>query len=179
MIGLINFDTKCAGTRSAGNPHAACDVAGAGNGITNIPSRARRGKPRIRTRAFLKATAPRPYGRQSSSQSRASVSERKLSCLTGDPRRSRNTSCMRPRPKSIPAENTKAVLPVLRLCDLSVPKKPNHRSIWAGDPLGDPRSGSRAVADGMGIGARVPESASRSRCNSFRVRSSRPTDRGT
>ncbi len=38
MIGLINLEMKCAGTRSAGNPHAACDVAGAGNGITNIPS---------------------------------------------------------------------------------------------------------------------------------------------
>ena len=34
MIGLINLATKCAGTRSAGNPHAACDVAGPGNGAT-------------------------------------------------------------------------------------------------------------------------------------------------
>jgi len=34
MIGLINLDAKGAGARSAGNPHAACDVAGAGNGLT-------------------------------------------------------------------------------------------------------------------------------------------------
>jgi hypothetical protein len=31
---LITFDVKCAGARSAGNPHATCDVAGAGNGFT-------------------------------------------------------------------------------------------------------------------------------------------------
>ena len=34
MIGLINLDVKCVGARSAGNPHAACDAAGAGNGFT-------------------------------------------------------------------------------------------------------------------------------------------------
>ena len=32
MIGPINLDTKLTGKRSAGNPHAAFDVAGAGNG---------------------------------------------------------------------------------------------------------------------------------------------------
>jgi hypothetical protein len=63
MIGLITLEAKCAGTRSAGNPHAACDVAGAGNGITNIPSRARRGKPRIQTRDALLGyrASSRPY----------------------------------------------------------------------------------------------------------------------
>ena len=35
MIGLINLEVKCAGARSAGNPHAACDVAGVGNGATD------------------------------------------------------------------------------------------------------------------------------------------------
>jgi hypothetical protein len=29
--GLITLVVKCAGTRSAGNPHTTCDVAGAGN----------------------------------------------------------------------------------------------------------------------------------------------------
>ncbi len=57
-LGLITLEEKCAGARSAGNPHAACEVAGAGNGITDDPSRARRGKPRIRTRTILRATAP-------------------------------------------------------------------------------------------------------------------------
>jgi len=63
MISLINLEMKCAGTRSAGNPHAACDVAGAGNGITNIPSRARRGQPRIQTRDVLSGyrASSRPY----------------------------------------------------------------------------------------------------------------------
>jgi len=66
MIGLINLGTKCAGTRSAGNPHAACDVAGAGNGITIIPSRARKGKPWIQTRAVLTGyrASSRPYHSQ-------------------------------------------------------------------------------------------------------------------
>ncbi len=63
VISLINLEMKCAGTRSAGNPHAACEVAGAGNGTTNIPSRARRGKPRIQTRDVLSGyrASSRPY----------------------------------------------------------------------------------------------------------------------
>ncbi len=47
-IGPINLAAKCAGARSAGNPHAACEVAGAGNGATERAKRARRGKPRTR-----------------------------------------------------------------------------------------------------------------------------------
>src|ERR1700760_1176632 len=50
LIGPITLDVKCAGARSAGNPHATCDVAGAGNGATAIPKRARRGKPRIQAK---------------------------------------------------------------------------------------------------------------------------------
>ena len=34
LIGLITLGEKCAGARSAGKPHAACDVAGVGNGLT-------------------------------------------------------------------------------------------------------------------------------------------------
>jgi hypothetical protein len=34
LIGHITPDVKCAGARSAGNPHATCDVAGAGNQFT-------------------------------------------------------------------------------------------------------------------------------------------------
>jgi hypothetical protein len=34
MIGLIYLEVKCAGARSAGNPHAAWDAEGAGNGAT-------------------------------------------------------------------------------------------------------------------------------------------------
>jgi hypothetical protein len=54
---------KCAGARSTGNPHAACDEAGAGNGITVNPTRARRGKLRIQTRVRLAGyrASPRPY----------------------------------------------------------------------------------------------------------------------
>ena len=60
LIGLITLDVKCAGARSAGNPHATCDVAGAGNGVTATPKRARRGKPRTQPRRCLRATAPVP-----------------------------------------------------------------------------------------------------------------------
>ena len=55
MIAPITLDAKRAGARSAGNPHAACAVAGAGNGITDDPTRARRGKPRIQTRGDLRS----------------------------------------------------------------------------------------------------------------------------
>ena len=47
QIGPINLIAKCAGARSEGNPHAAYEVAGAGNGATDTARRARRGKPRI------------------------------------------------------------------------------------------------------------------------------------
>ncbi len=57
-IGLITLDVKRAGARTAGNPHAACEVAGIGNGITDVPTRARWGKPRIQTREVLRITAP-------------------------------------------------------------------------------------------------------------------------
>ena len=57
-IGLITLEAKCAGARSAGNPHAACDVAGAGNGVTAIPKRARRWKRRTQPRSCLRVTAP-------------------------------------------------------------------------------------------------------------------------
>jgi len=43
-IGLINLDVKHAGERSAGNPHAAFDVEGAGNatrGLYILPGLAR------------------------------------------------------------------------------------------------------------------------------------------
>ena len=58
MMGPITLGAKRAGKRRAGNPHAAFEEAGAGNGATEIPKRARRGKPRIRTRELLRATAP-------------------------------------------------------------------------------------------------------------------------
>ena len=63
MIGLITLEVKCAGARSAGNPHAACDVAGVGNGATERPIRARRGKPWIQTRPLLVSyrASSRPY----------------------------------------------------------------------------------------------------------------------
>src|SRR5712692_445255 len=58
--GLINREVNRAGARSAVNPHAACDVAGTGNGITATPTWARRGKPRTQTRSGLRVTAPVP-----------------------------------------------------------------------------------------------------------------------
>jgi hypothetical protein len=57
-IGHIDLAVKCAGARSAGNPHATCDVAGAGNGATVGANRARKGKPWLQTSTFLRATAP-------------------------------------------------------------------------------------------------------------------------
>ena len=63
-IGLINLVAKCAGARSEGNLHAACEVAGAGNGATDTVKRARRGKPRIQPSQVLTGhrASSRPYG---------------------------------------------------------------------------------------------------------------------
>ena len=41
----ITLAVKCAGTRSAGNPHATCDVAGVGNGALAV-LRSHRASPR-------------------------------------------------------------------------------------------------------------------------------------
>ena len=64
-IGHINRAAKCAGARSEGNPHAACEVAGAGNGVTDTATRARRGKPRIQPSQVLTGhrASSRPYRR--------------------------------------------------------------------------------------------------------------------
>ncbi len=63
LIGLISLTANCAGARSAGNPHATCDVAGAGNGATASPKRARRGNPGYKPRMSLRANraSARPY----------------------------------------------------------------------------------------------------------------------
>jgi hypothetical protein len=63
MIDLIYLVEKCAGARSAGNPHAACDVEGVGNGATELPIRARKEKSWIQTRPFLESyrVNSRPY----------------------------------------------------------------------------------------------------------------------
>ncbi len=62
-IGPINLAVKCAGARSQGNLHAACEVAGAGNGATDTATRARRGKPRILPSQVLTGhrASSRPY----------------------------------------------------------------------------------------------------------------------
>jgi hypothetical protein len=63
LIGLINFDVKCAGARSAGNPHATCDVAGAGIRFTvrivrhSQRKRGEMDRPDLRS----KGASPRPY----------------------------------------------------------------------------------------------------------------------
>ncbi len=41
MMGLITLGKKCAGARSAGNPHAACEAEGAGNVAMGAGLRAR------------------------------------------------------------------------------------------------------------------------------------------
>ncbi len=55
VIGPISLDAKRAGKRSAGNPPAPFDGAGAGNGVTVGSTRARTGKPGTQTRS-------RPHG---------------------------------------------------------------------------------------------------------------------
>ena len=57
LIGHINFDMKATGERSAGNPHATFEVAGAGNGMMENPKRARNRKRGHKPRVNLHITA--------------------------------------------------------------------------------------------------------------------------
>jgi hypothetical protein len=57
-IGHITLDTKQTGAPSAGNPHAGCDVAGAGNGFTVGLLRHSQRKRGATDRPDLRNTAP-------------------------------------------------------------------------------------------------------------------------
>ena len=65
LIGLITLDVKCAGARSAGNPLATCDVAGAGNQLTVRTVRHSQRKRGATDRPNLRSNgaSPRPYYR--------------------------------------------------------------------------------------------------------------------
>ena len=56
-IGPITLGVKRSGKRGAGNPPAPVDVAGAGDGLTATPKRARRWKRRTQPRGSLRSTA--------------------------------------------------------------------------------------------------------------------------
>jgi hypothetical protein len=78
LIGPIILDVKCAGARSAGNPHATCDVAGAGNRHTVRLVRHSQRKRGATDRPDLRSdgASPRPYrgwetGRRSGVSARA------------------------------------------------------------------------------------------------------------
>jgi hypothetical protein len=62
-IGPISLDAKCAGARSAGNPHATCEVPGAGNRLTVRLVRHSQRKRGAMDRPHLRSTgaSPRPY----------------------------------------------------------------------------------------------------------------------
>lgn len=59
----MNLDAKCAGTRSAANPHATCDVAEAGNALPDRLVRHSQRKRGETDTPILRGTAPalRPY----------------------------------------------------------------------------------------------------------------------
>src|SRR5712692_4187095 len=63
LIGPITLEVKCAGARSAGNPPATCDVAGAGNQLTVRIVRHSQRKRGATDRPNLRSNgaSPRPY----------------------------------------------------------------------------------------------------------------------
>ena len=63
-IGLINLVAKCAGARSEGNLHAACEVAGAGNGARTRLNGHEGGNPGYSQASVLMGhrASSRPYG---------------------------------------------------------------------------------------------------------------------
>src|ERR1700687_5734931 len=84
VIGPINLVVNCAGARSAGNPLATCDVAGAGNQLTVRIVRHSQRKRGATDRPDLRSngTSPRPYR---AGPMRRSI-RRLLLCLACDPR---------------------------------------------------------------------------------------------
>src|SRR5580700_7705669 len=77
-IGHITLGTKQTGAPSAGNPHAGCDVAGAGNGFTVWLLRHSQRKRGATARPDLRNTAPvlDPTGQVSSNVSAPPTSTR-------------------------------------------------------------------------------------------------------
>jgi len=59
-IGAMDLDAKCAGARSAGNPHVTCDETGAGNGLTDRLAGHSQRKRGATDRPILRGTAPAP-----------------------------------------------------------------------------------------------------------------------
>jgi hypothetical protein len=79
-IGLINLDEKQTGAPSAGNPHAGCEVAGAGTRLTVRILRHFQRKREATDRLNLRGNgaSPRPYQWILSSAKMASRSSRCL-----------------------------------------------------------------------------------------------------
>src|SRR6202140_5629195 len=78
LIGPITLDVKCAGARSAGNPHATCDVAGAGNPLTVRLVRHSQRKRGVTDRPNLwsNGASPRPYHRNARPRPRRALAPR-------------------------------------------------------------------------------------------------------
>jgi hypothetical protein len=70
LSGPITLDVKCAGARSVENPHATCDVAGAGNRLTVRLVRHSQRKRGATDRPDLRSNgaSPRPYRRSPSAE---------------------------------------------------------------------------------------------------------------
>src|SRR5215472_11124017 len=82
LIDLINLGVNCAGARSAGNPLATCDVAGAGNQLTVGLVRHSQRKRGATDRPDLRSTgaSPRPYRAASARETLRAVATAEWSC---------------------------------------------------------------------------------------------------
>src|ERR1022692_4695310 len=82
-IGPITLDAKQTGAPSAGNPHAGCDVAGAGNGFTVRLVRHSQGNGEQTDRLDLRDTAPvlDPTGQCPATGPKPSSAPTRLPCL--------------------------------------------------------------------------------------------------
>lgn len=77
-IGPITLDAKQVGARSAGNPHAACDEAGAGNGVTGRTEAPADGESRRQTATPRTCSRPQRLGARVPPESEKAASARRF-----------------------------------------------------------------------------------------------------
>jgi hypothetical protein len=131
-IGHISLDTKQTGAPSAGNPHAGCDVAGAGNGFTVWLLRHSQRKRGETARLDLRNTAPvlDPTGFSLPIRSSSSARETGFAEICPDPSERANPHGQVDDKRTIQTCGSRSVLGEVAVGTI-IADRPPHRSARA------------------------------------------------